>query len=114
MTKSTYSYKNWEMVESETNDAMKIIRIQLTDKEKGLILDTQLIENGSQNIGFRQYTCPNMLLKYTMYKRTVWVAFMQNPDPGQLMVLNNISKICSINSHHIGLHIYIYILILSP
>ena len=26
-----------------------------------------------------------------------------------LMVLNNILKICSINSHHIGLHIYIYI-----
>ena len=26
-----------------------------------------------------------------------------------VMVLNNISKICSINSHHIGLHIYIYI-----
>ena len=28
------------------------------------------------------------------------------------MVLNNISKIRSINSHHIGLHIYIYIYIL--
>ena len=27
------------------------------------------------------------------------------------MVLNNILKICSINSHHIGLHIYIYIYI---
>ena len=27
------------------------------------------------------------------------------------MVLNNILKICSINSHHIGLHIYIYMYI---
>ena len=30
-----------------------------------------------------------------------------------LMVLNNISKICSINSHHIGLHIYMNPITLS-
>ena len=29
----------------------------------------------------------------------------------EVMILSNISKICSINSYHIGLYIYIYIYI---